>query len=252
MKKQIFFVLFLLCLSAPSFAAQQYDGKKITQKLEPLFAQAKNDQVIKEAEKILPALEQDQRYEKALCYSYIADAWWWKGDKQKSFAALDKIGEVFPESDVYYIVQAELKTRDGKGEEAFAECRKEASTFAPDVRDDINKQCRRIYANSRKTTPQNLWKAFSDNEVAAEDMHKGKLVAVEGKIARIGTSTLGYPEVTFNADSTGVHMVNCQFPKDARADIAKLKKGQKVTVAGICRAFSLGAVVTVDSCWILE
>lgn len=91
-----------------------------------------------------------------------------------------------------------------------------------------------------------LWKAFDENEVAAEDAYKGKPVIVKGVISAITTDVAGRPVVSFQADKTGLATVNCVFSKDARATIAVLKKGQTVLIPGVCDGMLMRQVFVKD------
>ena len=115
----------------------------------------------------------------------------------------------------------------------------------PNIHDAFIKKARE-YANSAAITAAALWKAFDDNEVAAEEMHKGKLVLVKGAISAITTDVSGYPVVSFNVDRTGLAKVNCVFPKESRSVIGILKKGQSVLIPGICEGMILGQVFVKD------
>lgn len=81
-------------------------------------------------------------------------------------------------------------------------------------------------------TPAKLFAAFEDNEAAANMKYKGKLIQVTGTINDIGTDILGDPYITFETDI--LKGVNCYFTKSSMEEIAQVRKGQKVTVRGIC------------------
>jgi len=81
-------------------------------------------------------------------------------------------------------------------------------------------------------TPAKLFAAFEDNEAAANMKYKGKLIQVTGTINNIGTDILGDPYITFETDI--LKGVNCYFTKSSMEEIAQVRKGQKVTVRGIC------------------
>lgn len=100
----------------------------------------------------------------------------------------------------------------------------------------------RSYANSAAISAVSLWKAFDDNEVAAEDTYKGKLVIVRGKISSITTDSTGNPMVSFDVDRTGLVKVNCLFSKEDRSVLAQLKKGSEVIIPGICDGMLLKQV----------
>lgn len=93
-----------------------------------------------------------------------------------------------------------------------------------------------------------LWKEFDNNEVAAEKAYKNKRVAIEGRISKIETSLMGYPEISFALDQYGLDTVKCQFSKKESDTIAGMAKGQKVVVIGKVTTFALGSMLNLDDC----
>lgn len=253
-KKLFSAALCLIFLSASAAQALPIapEAKAVMDKLEPVYTKGNDKATLKAAEKILSTLGETDKAAKMACYMYISESRFSTGDTNGAYAALDIMRALDPQNPFYLLGRTTIKTRDGKGEEAFQECRKDARSLPEDVRKEMDMLCRATYADSRRISAHKLWQAFNANEVAAETLYKGKLIAVEGKISRIATSPLGYPEVVFATDSTGIRTVVCQFGKDARDAVARLKKGQKVTIAGICKSFTLNTQVSVDSCWIME
>lgn len=111
----------------------------------------------------------------------------------------------------------------------------------------IFKSKMRTYQEEIAITPQELWTAFDENEIAAEDKYKGKYVVIKGKIASITTNITGHPVVSFDVDKFGLATVNCIFPKESRSIIASLKKGQMILIpGGICDGMSMGQVFIKD------
>lgn len=230
----------------PAYAQGVSPFEGVIPKLEQLLAQKRYDQLIKDAEKAVASLKGSQAQEKAACYAYIAKAWYAKGNKAKAYATLERIAA--PQAEEYVLARASFKTRDGQIRDAFDECRAAAANMDAQQRPTVEKKCRQIYATTRLVSAQALWDAFNANALVAEDRYRGRLVAVDGTISNIGTSPMGYPEVTFALDGFGLKSVRCQFPKDARPEIAQLKKGQRVTVGGICKGFVKDTQVSMDSC----
>lgn len=98
------------------------------------------------------------------------------------------------------------------------------------------------YRDAAAVNAKELWAAFDDNEVAAEDQYKGKPVFVKGAISTITTDPAGYPVVSFDAGKSGFAKVNCVFPKDARPIVGKLKKGSEVVIFGVCAGMTMQQV----------
>ena len=80
---------------------------------------------------------------------------------------------------------------------------------------------------------------YEANEIAADRMHKGKTVKVTGKVEQIGRDIVGTPYVVlFTGGLGGVH---CKVIDERQ--IISLRKGQVVTIEGVCCGTSLFSVV---------
>ena len=103
--------------------------------------------------------------------------------------------------------------------------------------------------------PNVLWGAFDQNVITAEDTYTGKTVAIKGIIYSIKIKGLlrhdddeGYIEVWLNSgDRYGADYIICEFSKDSRGEISKLKKNQQVIINGICDGWDGNAVFIKDS-----
>ena len=103
-------------------------------------------------------------------------------------------------------------------------------------------------AINAKISPAALFKAFSDNEIRANSLYRGKPIALVGKITDIKESPMGYPELEFAIGNHGFNKVVCQFPKSALEQIAELTKGKQVVIIGTVKGLTLGVQVNVDNC----
>ena len=87
-------------------------------------------------------------------------------------------------------------------------------------------------------TATDLWKAYADNEVNADNLYKGKLLSVTGTISDIGKDIVTKnPCVSLKAgDQLGIYSVQCFFPDadEKSSTLAALKDGQKITIYGTC------------------
>lgn len=82
---------------------------------------------------------------------------------------------------------------------------------------------------------EELFKAYQANEAEADKLCRGKIVIVTGIVGTTSTPEegMGRPAIIL-ADGTKP-IVNCfGFSADAKEAIAKLKRGDKVTVKGKC------------------
>lgn len=79
-----------------------------------------------------------------------------------------------------------------------------------------------------------LFAAYDANEISADDKFKGKMLAVTGKIDSIGKDILDTMYLTLsNGEEFAIMGVQAFFEDDAGKQLARLTKGQKVTV--LCR-----------------
>jgi hypothetical protein len=80
-----------------------------------------------------------------------------------------------------------------------------------------------------------LAKAYEDNEVAADEKFKGKVIQITAKIENIGKDIIDEPYITFSdGKQYSFRGIQCYFSKNEQSKIGSLKKGQTVTVQGIC------------------
>lgn len=85
---------------------------------------------------------------------------------------------------------------------------------------------------------EDLWKAYDENEVNADNIYKGNFVALTGTISNIGTDAFsGAPCVSLESgDEFGLYPIQCFFPKNGSETdaIAALADGDTVTIYGKC------------------
>lgn len=107
-----------------------------------------------------------------------------------------------------------------------------------------------------KTTPDilvtsaNLSKEYSENEVAADQKYKDKLVEISGKITSVDNDTFDDGMIVRLSD--GKYDVNnawCYMKESERDKVLAFKKGQQVTLIGKGDSATLGSPVLKD-CWV--
>ena len=90
-----------------------------------------------------------------------------------------------------------------------------------------------------QTSATDLWNAYKDNEVNADNLYKDKLLAVTGTISDIGKDIITKnPCVSFKVgDQLEFYSVQCFFPdsEEKSSTLAALKDGQKITIYGTCK-----------------
>lgn len=96
-----------------------------------------------------------------------------------------------------------------------------------------------------EVTANDLWNAFDDNEVAAEEKYNGKPVKITGVISEINSAgTLTSANILLKADGAFLGCVQCSFNSSENAKaLANLQKGQSVTITGTCGKLSITNVM---------
>lgn len=74
------------------------------------------------------------------------------------------------------------------------------------------------------TTIDQLDAAYAANEVAADQAMRGHVIEVTGIVATIEKSMFGEPYLTFD------HMATATLPRGSETSVAKIAKGQTVTL----------------------
>jgi tRNA_anti-like len=95
-------------------------------------------------------------------------------------------------------------------------------------------------------TSKALTKAYEENEIAADEKYKNKLIKVSGKITDIA-ETLGNVTVQLEGHKF-LQNVMCSFEESEKGNVAKLKKGQQTTFVGRGDGKTLGLYVGLQTC----
>lgn len=135
------------------------------------------------------------------------------------------------------------KTNNKKG----ASKSEESSTTAPDSETPPE--------ISVKISSVELFGEYSDNEVAADEKYKNKWLEVSGKITEFGKDVLTdepYVELSSGKNDMDLTSVKCTFRDEHASDIAKMKKGQKVTVRGQCAGMTIKISVDLHYCQLVQ
>lgn len=98
-----------------------------------------------------------------------------------------------------------------------------------------------------------LWVAYDENEVNADNLYKKKAVCVTGTVFEIGKDLLtDTPFIALKAeDDLGIYSVQCFFQDSSEhGKVASVKDGDKVTITGKCTGKSIN--VMLRDCTIIE
>jgi hypothetical protein len=75
-----------------------------------------------------------------------------------------------------------------------------------------------------------LWEEFRTNEFAFENRYVGKKIIIRGEAFSISRNTSGKPTLVFKCG--GLSFVQCEFPEQYAASLAKINPGDTVRVSG--------------------
>ena len=92
-------------------------------------------------------------------------------------------------------------------------------------------------------TAKDLFSAYKENEVAADNQYKGKTLKITGTVANIGTDILDNIYITLETGEL-LYSVQCYFANsEEEAKVANLSKGNTVTLIGTCDGMSLNVAM---------
>jgi hypothetical protein len=84
-------------------------------------------------------------------------------------------------------------------------------------------------------TARELFQAYDQNEVAADEKYEGKVLEISGRVDDIGKDITDTIYVTLDGGGEyGIFSVQCFFADTHSGDAAKLSKGDAITVKGLC------------------
>jgi hypothetical protein len=91
-----------------------------------------------------------------------------------------------------------------------------------------------------KVTSKTLYKEYNNNEIAADDKYKGKIIQVRGTIRDIGKDIMDDAYISLIGDDF-FGDVQCFFPD--KSYLLNLKKGQRVNVIGYCDGLFMNIIL---------
>lgn len=84
-----------------------------------------------------------------------------------------------------------------------------------------------------KMSSEELDKAFSDNKFAAQEKYAGKTILLTGTISSIDSDLFG--DAYISLDAGFLSSVFCYFPEKSESTLAKVSKGETVSIIGVCK-----------------
>lgn len=95
-----------------------------------------------------------------------------------------------------------------------------------------------------------LYKEYKKNEVAADNKYKDKIIKISGTVDSIGKDVMKNTYIMLVGEGVieGLNGIQCFFPDKASGDIAKINKGDNVTIQGKCDGLMLGINLGIKNC----
>ena len=117
----------------------------------------------------------------------------------------------------------------------------EAKTLLANAQEDL--------ANAPKftLTASQLYNAYENNEVAADNKYKEEIVLISGTIHEIGKDLFDNSYISLETDKI-LSYVKCSFDKSNQSQLAGLSKGQRVRVKGVVSGKLPSRNVSVEDC----
>jgi len=84
---------------------------------------------------------------------------------------------------------------------------------------------------------------YEANEVAADQMYKGRQVFVVGRVGEIKKDILDNPYITLDEDEVGFKGVQAFFDADAIGQLSGLRRGEVVGVIGTCDGLMMHVMI---------
>lgn len=88
-----------------------------------------------------------------------------------------------------------------------------------------------------------VWQAFQDNRIEAEESYLNKGIKVRGIVIDTGVSIYATPTVTLSMEEEGETRAICVLPRSDFNKLSAFKKGQDVVVMGRGYAFGKNGLI---------
>jgi tRNA_anti-like len=95
-------------------------------------------------------------------------------------------------------------------------------------------------------TAQKLYEDYRANALSADSKYKTKVLEISGAVDRVDKDRFGRAAVELKTGDDGI--VRCEFPRDAVAQLEKLKPEQKVTIRGRCTGRGKKDEIKLEDC----
>jgi hypothetical protein len=116
-----------------------------------------------------------------------------------------------------------------------------------------NKHVKKVYPESpyvlnvdAELTANQLYNAYNENEIAADKKYKNKKLAITGIVSKISEV---WGKVTVDLKVGGrFEFTTIKYSIDDKDVVASLRKGQKITVIGICDGLTANLYIGINDC----
>ncbi|WP_158219398.1 MULTISPECIES: hypothetical protein [unclassified Achromobacter] len=112
-----------------------------------------------------------------------------------------------------------------------------APQSTPDTRPAASPQAA---ANAPEVAATVLYADYQQSESAADRKYKGKTIKISGTVAGVTAPANGDPYLELTAADSAMPKVHLDFPRTASAQIAAIKKGQKISLPCVGQGLVIG------------
>lgn len=127
-----------------------------------------------------------------------------------------------------------------------SEPKKTGDSTPPQSQSESNKGNEQKEEPPIEITARELWSAYDENEVNADNLYKKKTISVTGTVFEIGKDLLtDTPFIALKAgDSLGIYAIQCFFQDSSENEkISAVKDGDTVSIVGTCNGKSINVML---------
>jgi hypothetical protein len=86
-------------------------------------------------------------------------------------------------------------------------------------------------------TAEELSGAYAEDEVASDNLYKGKILKVTGKVSSVNKNIMGVYFIKLSGGGIEDWEIQCTFDKQYSSEVSGLEPGDVVTIEGKCDGY---------------
>lgn len=113
-----------------------------------------------------------------------------------------------------------------------------------DVRQkDVGAPIEDVIAGLTQVRAAKIVQEYEANEIAADQVYKGRRVFVIGEVGDVKKDILDTPYITLDEEEFHFRAVQAFFPEAMLPELARLQKGQLIGVVGVCDGLMMNVII---------